>query len=166
MTAVEDLKARPLKFRTPVRRYRRYRSALLFALRFNDALTCSKTSYILKRILAAGDALSLSLFLFFSLARFSPLYAKCAPVGPKSRPHQKFSGAIFRGPAPHPETRLLNNISVNARIRYGPESGVSYTAAASAAAKYLMTTLRPGSWKLYSDDGEKRGCAPQYYYLN
>jgi len=75
--------------------------------------------------------------------RCFPLYARSArPLALKADRIRNSRGPFFEVlHRAHLETRLLNNISANAGIRY-PESGVAYTAlrCAFAAAKYLMTT--------------------------
>ena len=152
LQATADLKAWPLKFRTQPPPVRRALPPLLSALCFNGALTRSKmrlTFVFFKRILAQR------------WRRCFPLYARSArPLALKAVRIRNSRGPFFEvlHRATHLETRLLNNISANAGIRY-PKSGVAYTALrrAFAAAKYLMTT----TWMLrimcysYSRDGEE-----------
>lgn len=87
---IEDLKAQSLKFRVPIRRVIVVSHYILMAL-----------SRVFKNILHLYRKCILPAIRLRQ--RHFPLYAYSiyALVGPKSRPHQKFSGAIFRGPARH-----------------------------------------------------------------
>lgn len=97
----------------------------------------------------------------YSHGALSSLFTRITSIGLKSRPYQKFSGAIFRSPMPHFEARLLNNISTNAGICYGPESSLLYRGCSCRSKIFDDCDLDLGNYIF----NMKRECNPFFIIL-